>query len=120
MFALSALAVDKEIVGNEREGELICWAGELSCCVAAAAKRAAVAVCVSVLVLGEGEKRLVNFFTLGEDARRGSSCFSVAVVVAVMVVVVVLDELLANGFRGLLDIVGHVWELSSMRARQSS
>ena len=47
MFALSALAVDKKIVGSDSDAELICGDGELgkTCCgVAAAANRAAVAV----------------------------------------------------------------------------
>ena len=77
IFALSALAVDKDIVGNDSDGELICWEGELTkacCCVAA--RRAAVAVCVSLFDFGEVEKILGNFFTLGEDALRGSSYFS--------------------------------------------
>ena len=77
IFALSALAVDKDMVGKEREGELICWDGELTkacCCVAA--RRAAVAVCVSLFDFGEAAKKLGNFFILGEDALRGSSYFS--------------------------------------------
>ena len=107
MFALSALAVDNEIVGNERDGELICCAGELMracCCVAAAANRAAVADWVSAFDFGEGEKRLVNFFTRGEDALRGISTLSVVVVVLVAAV----EGLVANGFKGLRDIIGHV------------
>lgn len=79
MLALSALAVDNEIVGNDSDGELICAEGELiraCCCAAAAASRADVAVCVSLLDLGEGEKKLVNFLTRGEDVLRGSSFFS--------------------------------------------
>ena len=81
IFALSALAVDSEIVGNDKEGELICVEGEFSCCFSAAARRAAVAVCVSLLDLGEVEKKLANFFTLGVDALRGMSYFSLYVVV---------------------------------------
>lgn len=47
MFALSAVAVDKDMVGRDRDGELIeLWLRW------AAAKRAAVAVCGSLL-LGE-------------------------------------------------------------------
>ena len=77
IFALSALAVDKDMVGKDRDGELICWDGELTkacCCVAA--RRAAVAVCVSLFDFGEAAKKLGNFFVLGEDALRGSSYFS--------------------------------------------
>ena len=40
------------------------------------ARRAAVAVCVSLLGLDEVEKKLANFFTLGEDALLGISYFS--------------------------------------------
>lgn len=29
MFVLSALAVDREMVGNDKDGELICGEGEL-------------------------------------------------------------------------------------------
>lgn len=68
--------MDREIVGNDREGELICVEGEFSCWEAAAARRAAVAVCVSLFDLGEVEKKLANFFTLGVDALRGMSYFS--------------------------------------------
>ena len=88
-MALSALAVDKDMVGNESEGELICWDGELTkacCCVAA--RRAAVAVCASFFGFGEAEKKLGNFFVFGVDALRGSSYFSLYVVVVVVVVVV--------------------------------
>ena len=77
IFALSALAVDKDMVGKDREGELICWDGELTkacCCVAA--RRAAVAVGVSLFDFGEAAKKLGNFFILGDDALRGSSYFS--------------------------------------------
>ena len=77
IFALSALAVDKDMVGKDRDGELICWDGEFTkacCCVAA--RRAAVAVCVSLFDFGEAAKKLGNFFILGEDALRGSSYFS--------------------------------------------
>lgn len=45
MFALSALAVDNEMVGNDKDGELICVDGWFEkVCWAAAAIRAAVAV----------------------------------------------------------------------------
>lgn len=71
------------------------------CCVAA--RRAAAAVCVSLFDFGEVEKKLGNFFILGEDALRGSSYFSLYVVV---VVVFVEDgEVLAKGFVSLRDIL---------------
>jgi len=79
IFALSALAVDNEIVGNDNDGELICGEGELMydcCCCAAAARRAAVAVCVSLFDLGGSEKKFGNLFALGDVALRGSSYFS--------------------------------------------
>lgn len=79
ILALSALAVDSEIVGRDKDGELIGGEGEfmrVCCCAAAAARRAAVAVWVSVFDLGAGEKKLVNLFALGVDARRGISYFS--------------------------------------------
>ncbi len=104
MFALSALAVDNDMVGNDSEGELICCDGELTkACCWVAARRAAVAVCVSLLDFGEVEKKLGNFFTLGEDALRGSSYFSLYVVV--VVVVVEDEEVLAKGFMSLRDIM---------------
>lgn len=72
-------------------------------CCWVAARRAAVAVCVSLFDFGEVEKKLPNFFTLGEDALRGSSCFSLYVVV--VVVVVEDDEVLPKGFMSLRDIM---------------
>lgn len=78
MFILSALAVDNEMVGSDKDGELICCEGEMypGCCCAAAASRASVAVCVSLFVLGGVEKKFGNFFILGDVALRGSSYFS--------------------------------------------
>lgn len=90
------------MVGNDSDGELICWEGELTkacCCVAA--RRAAVAVCVSLFDLGDVEKKLGNFFTLGEDALRESSYFSLYEVV---VVVVEDEEVVVKGFTSLRDI----------------
>jgi hypothetical protein len=58
MLASPAFAVDKDIVGNDSDGALICGEGLLRryCCWAAAAARsAACAVCPS-LVFGELEK----------------------------------------------------------------
>ncbi len=113
ILAESALAVDNEIVGKDNDGELICGDGEfMRVCCCAAASKAAVAVCVSAFDLGEGAKRLVNFFILGEDARRGSSWFSLCVVI---VVVMAEGEVFANGFNGLRDIVGVVRRFTGMR-----
>ena len=91
------------MVGNDSDGELICWEGELTkpCC-CAAASRAAVAVCVSLFDFGEVAKKLGNFFILGEDVRRGSSNFSLYV--DVVVVVVEDEEVLAKGFTSLGDM----------------
>ncbi len=101
MLALSALAVDKDMVGNDSDGELICWEGELTkACCWVAARRAAVAVCVSLFDFGEVEKKLGNFFTRGEDALRGSSYFSLYVVV-----VVEDGAVLAKGFISRRDIM---------------
>ena len=55
------------------------------------------AVCVSLFDFGEGEKKLGNFFTLGEEALRGSSCFSLYVLVVV--------EVLTKGFMSLRDMM---------------
>ena len=58
------------------------------------------AVCVSLFDFGEGEKKLGNLFTRGEDGLRGSSCFSLYVVVIVVVV-----EVLVKGFMSLRDMM---------------
>ena len=78
-LALSALAVDKEIVGRDNEGELTFFVGRFrwgECCCCAAARRAAVAVCGSFFCLGENGLKLDSFVVRGEDARRGNSTFS--------------------------------------------
>ena len=113
IFALSALAVDKDMVGNDSDGELICGEGELTkpCCWVAA-RRAAVAVCISLFDFGEVEKKLPNLFTLGEDALRGSSCFSLYVVVEVED-----GEVLTKGFMSLRDITCAVELLTWSRLR---
>lgn len=92
------------MVGSDNDGELICWEGELTkACCCAAARRAAVAVCVSLFDFGEVVKKLGNFFTLGEDALRGSSYFSLYMV---DVFVVVEDgEVLPKGFMSLRDMM---------------
>lgn len=109
------MAVLKDIVGKDKDGELIWADGELRrdcCCAAAAARRAAVAVWTSAFDLGEVEKKFVNFFTLGDDdALRGSSNFSLYVVG----VGAVEGVLLAKGFNGLRDIMGQDWRASAMR-----
>lgn len=74
MFALSALAVDREIVGKDKEGELIWVVGGLG--TAAAANRAAVAVWVSTLVLGVVEKNWASRYGFDVDDLRGILLFS--------------------------------------------
>lgn len=104
VFALSALAVDNEMVGNDKDGELICWdgwLGETCCWAAAAARRAAVAVWVSLFDFGIAEKNWVNRFGLVADNLRGMSPFSFMAGKAVGEG----GELLANGFIGLRGIV---------------
>ncbi len=55
MFALSAIAVDREIVGNDNEEELICGEEEFknACC---CARSAVVAVWPSAFCLGVAKK----------------------------------------------------------------
>lgn len=110
MFALSALAVDKEIVGKDSEGELICWEGELrrDCCwAAAAARRAEVAVWTSVFDLGEVEKNWASLFPLEVDGLRGKSRFSSR---AEEFKATVVGQVLANGFIDLRCIVDRLVE----------
>ncbi len=66
MFVLSAVAVDKEIVGSERDGELICAVGELWC---TTASNAADAFCGSFFDLLEGVKYCTNLLPLDERVR---------------------------------------------------
>ena len=103
-MALSAVAVDNDIVGKDSDGELIWADGELRtncCCAAAAARREAVAVCASAFDLGDVEKKLANFFTRGEEALRCNSIFSLN-----MVELVAVDGvLLAKGF--MRGTIGH-------------
>lgn len=116
IFALSARAVDKDMVGNDSDGELICWEGELTkacCCVAA--RRAAVAVCVSLFDFGEVEKKLDSLFTRGEEGLRGTSYFSLYVIV----VVVEVEDMgvLAKGFTSLRDIMRVIEVMTCCRLR---
>ncbi len=79
MFALSARAVDKEIVGNDSVGELTRCEGEfrkVCCCAAAAASSEAVAVRVSLFVLGEVEKNWANLLARAADGFRVMAGFS--------------------------------------------
>ena len=112
VFALSALAVDNEIVGSDNDGELICWDGWLgkACCWAeAAARRAAVAVCVSLFDFGIVEKNCVNRLGFVPDNLRGMSPFSFMEQKAVGEG----GELLANGFIGIRGIVGQTRSLAA-------
>lgn len=79
MFALSARAVDKEIVGNDSVGELTRCEGEfrkVCCCAAAVASREAVAVRVSFFVFGEVEKNWANLLARAAVGLRVISGFS--------------------------------------------
>lgn len=79
VFALSARAVDKEIVGSDSVGELTRCEGEFRkacCCAAAAASREAVAVRVSLFVLGEVEKNWANLLARAADGFRVIAGFS--------------------------------------------
>ena len=80
MFVLSAVAVERDIVGSDSDAELICDDGELwrPCC-CAAARRAAVADCASLLDLGEVEKYWANLFDLDGFALISSPPFSMFV-----------------------------------------
>ena len=75
MFALSAIAVDKEIVGNDNDGELIWGEEELrkACC---CARSAVVAVWPSTFDFGVVKKNCDSLFDLEAEGRRGISVFS--------------------------------------------
>ena len=100
IFALSALAVDREIVGKDSEGELIPGDKKACCWAAAAARSADVAVWTSVFDFGEVEKNWTNLFALEVEGRRGSSFFSSKV----LEVAVVVGQVLAKIFIGLRGI----------------
>ena len=107
IFALSALAVDREIVGKDSEGELIPGEGEfnkLCCWAAAAARRADVAVWTSAFDFGEVEKNCTNLFALEVEGRRGSSLFSSKAVVVVEVVLGQVPAKMFIGFRGIAEL----------------
>jgi len=97
MFALSAVAVEREMVGKDSDGELICVDGEL-CPAAAAARRAAVAVWASVFDLGE-EKYCTKRVPLRVLAREERVTLSPGGAETVVVVV------LAKGLENLRGIV---------------
>ena len=76
---LSARAVDKDIVGNDNVGELTRCEGELNrdgCWEAAAARREAVAVCVSLFTRGDVEKNWASLLGRAADGLRVISGFS--------------------------------------------
>jgi len=98
MFALSAVAVEREMVGKDSDGELICVDGEM-CPAAAAARRAAVAVWASVFDLGE-EKYCTKRVPLRVLAREERVTLSPGGAETVVVVVV-----LAKGLENLRGIV---------------
>jgi len=97
MFALSAVAVEREMVGKDSDGELICVDGEM-CPAAAAARRAAVAVWASVFDLGE-EKYCTKRVPLRVLAREERVTLSPGGAETVVVVV------LAKGLENLRGIV---------------
>lgn len=108
-FAVSAFAVERNIVGRDRDGELMCD-GELSwgdCCCEAASS-ADVAVCCSTFDLGDVEKKDVILFAREVDGRRGASVFSDKLGCAEGVV----GAAIAKGLRGLRGIVNR--ELSEL------
>lgn len=79
MFALSAVAVEREMVGNDSDAELICCDGELikaCCCAAAAASSAEVALCASLFDLGDVVKKCAMRLARDVDGRRGMPPFS--------------------------------------------
>jgi hypothetical protein len=97
MLASPAFAVEREIVGNDREGALICGDGLFSkycCCAVTADRRAACADCCS-LVFGDEEKNWVNLFPLDVEGLRDVGLSEEGRETTV------LGEL-ANGFRGSL------------------
>ena len=101
MFALSAVAVDKEMVGNDSDGELIGEFRNVCCCAAAAARRADVALCASPFDRGDVEKKDTILFPREETGRVVMPLFS-----PVAGIVVVDDELFVNGLvksRGIVD-----------------
>ena len=105
VFTLSARAVDKEIVGRDSVGELTLCEGEprkVCCWVAAAARREAVAVCVSLFVLGDVEKNWASLLERAAGALRVISGFSLKYEEGCGTVA---GELLPNGLRDLRGIV---------------
>lgn len=116
VFALSALAVDREIVGKDSEGKLIPGEGEakkVCCWAAAAARRADVAVWTSALDFGEVEKNWTNLFAREVDGRRDSSFFSskVGEVVAGQVLAkmfIGLRGIAEQGFQQLVEVIRDV------------
>lgn len=100
---MSAFAVERKIVGSDKDGELICD-GELSkgdCC-CAAASREDCAVGGSALDFGDVEKKEVIFVARDVDGRRESSFFSESVGCAVGVVGAETAKEL-RGLRGIAE-----------------
>ena len=76
MFALSAIAVEREIVGNDNDGELICGDEDMwnACC---CARSAVVAVWPSDFDFGVVKKNWDNLFGLDPaEGLRAISIFS--------------------------------------------
>ncbi len=96
MFASPPLAVDSDIVGNDKDGALIWGDGLLRrcCCCAATADSSAAWADSCSLLFGEEEKNWVNLLALDVDDLREED-------LSVGGITVALGEL-ANGFRGSL------------------
>ena len=97
ILASPAFAVDNDIVGNDKEGALICGDGLLRrccCCAATADSNAACADCCSLL-FGDEVKNWVNLLVFEVDGLRLAGLSDGGITTAV------LGEL-ANGFRGSL------------------
>lgn len=95
MFTSPPFAVEREIVGRDRDAGLGDGLSKSRCCCAATAeRRAAWADCCS-LFFGEDVKKLVNLLPFEVDALRGVGVSDCGVITAGVIE-------LANGFRGSL------------------